>query len=68
MIAYDIDKKQPKTAKKRIKTMIAYDIDKKQPKTAKKTILEAKTKLFLILLIAFILALAFYLIFSTEGV
>ncbi|WQX32160.1 hypothetical protein E5P61_01020 [Helicobacter pylori] len=44
--------------------MITYDIDKKQPKKSKKMILEAKSKIFLIALIALILALAFYLIFN----
>ncbi|GAA8388468.1 hypothetical protein HpDR43_01890 [Helicobacter pylori] len=39
--------------------MITYDIDKKQPKKSKKTILEAKLKLFLIVLIALIFTLAF---------
>ncbi|GAA7342032.1 hypothetical protein BD0115_14460 [Helicobacter pylori] len=48
--------------------MIAYDIDTKQPKKSKKTILEAKTKLFLSVLISLILILAFYLIFKVEGV
>ncbi|MGN8458763.1 hypothetical protein ACR9LQ_00315 [Helicobacter pylori] len=48
--------------------MITYDIDKKQPKKSKKTILEAKSKIFLIALIALILILAFYLIFKVEGV
>lgn len=48
--------------------MITYDIDKKQPKKSKKTILEAKIKLFLSVLIALILILAFYLIFKVEGV
>ncbi len=48
--------------------MIAYDIDKKQPKKSKKRILEARSKLFLSVLIALILTLAFYLIFYVEGV
>ncbi|MGN8518310.1 hypothetical protein ACR9M8_06190 [Helicobacter pylori] len=48
--------------------MITYDIDKKQPKKSKKTILEARLKLFLSVLIALILILAFYLIFKVEGV
>ncbi|ANT45435.1 hypothetical protein [Helicobacter phage Pt259G] len=39
--------------------MITYDIDKKQPKKSKKTILEAKLKLFLSILIALIFTLSF---------
>ncbi|WP_278248671.1 hypothetical protein [Helicobacter pylori] len=39
--------------------MITYDIDKKQPKKSKKTILEAKSKIFLSVIIALIFALAF---------
>ncbi|WP_198515970.1 hypothetical protein [Helicobacter pylori] len=48
--------------------MIIYDIDRQQPKKSKKTILEARSKLFLSVLIALILTLAFYLIFKVEGV
>ncbi|EKE85668.1 hypothetical protein JT103_07550 [Helicobacter pylori] len=48
--------------------MIIYDIDIQQPKKSKKTILEARLKLFLSVLIALILILAFYLIFKVEGV
>ncbi|ANT45418.1 hypothetical protein [Helicobacter phage Pt5303G] len=39
--------------------MITYNIDKKQPKKSKKTILEAKLKLFLSILIALIFTLSF---------
>ncbi|MCQ2687425.1 hypothetical protein JT202_07510 [Helicobacter pylori] len=48
--------------------MITYDIDKKQPKKSKKTILEARLKLFLRVLIALILALAFYLTLKVKGI
>ncbi|EJB86267.1 hypothetical protein [Helicobacter pylori] len=48
--------------------MIIYDIDSQQPKKSKKTILKARLKLFLSVLIALILILAFYLIFKVEGV
>ncbi|WP_198547708.1 hypothetical protein [Helicobacter pylori] len=48
--------------------MIIYDIDSQQPKKSKKRILEAKSQLFLSVLCAFILILAFYLIFKVEGV
>ncbi len=47
--------------------MITYDIDKKQPEKSKKTILKAKSKIFLSVLIALILILAFYLIFKVKG-
>ncbi|GAA8154763.1 hypothetical protein NP05234_14640 [Helicobacter pylori] len=48
--------------------MITYEIDAKQPKKSKKMILETRSKLFLSVLIALHLALAFYLIFKVEGV
>lgn len=40
--------------------MITYDIDRQQPKKSKKTILEARSKLFLSVLIALIFTLAFF--------
>ncbi|WP_208390048.1 hypothetical protein [Helicobacter pylori] len=49
--------------------MITYNIDTKQPKKSKKTILEARLKkLFLSVLIALILIIAFCLIYKVEGV